>query len=64
MTFAEVAEVAGMSVEIVVAAANLPPETSPDARVGRSLRNHDLDMEQFRTALAALVDAAPEVEDR
>jgi len=57
MTFAQVARSTGLSVETVVAAADLPPETSPDARVGRTLRDHESDMEQLRTALAELVEA-------
>jgi hypothetical protein len=56
MTFTEVARSTGLSVQTVVAAADLPTETSPDARVGRTLRDHESDMELFRAALAALVD--------
>jgi hypothetical protein len=64
MTLAEVAEVTGVSVEIVIATAGLPPETSPDARVGRTLRDHGSDMDQLRAALASLADGPMEELER
>lgn len=55
MTFAEAAEAAGIDARDLIAAVGLPPDTDPQARIGRTVRATGLDMTDVRAAMDVLL---------
>jgi hypothetical protein len=62
MTLTEVAEAANLSVAQVLEELDLPPDVSPNERIGRLLRQHGLEMSDSRNALreSTTNDSSPE----
>ena len=62
MTLAEVAAQTGLTAEEIRAALDLPPDTSPQERLGRLVRVHGIDMAAARALIEQLADQSEAAE--
>jgi hypothetical protein len=53
MTLAEVAEAVNLTVAQVIEELDLPPDVSPNERIGRLLRRHDIPMSDLMQKIGA-----------